>query len=306
MSITFETIAEGLFIPEGPVAMADGSILVVEVGGGKVHRISAAGERSLLADLGGGPNGAAIGPDGALYVCNNGGGYACEFVEGHLRIQLDPATYVGGSIQRVDLTTGAATTLYDNCDGAPLLAPNDIVFDKAGGFWFTDHGRSEVERKTYGGLYYAHVDGSLIRRARPYLLSPNGIGLSPDEDWLYWTDTMTGRLWKAAIVAPGQLAEAHGMPGEVVQTLPGYQMLDSLAVDVNGKVCVGTIVNGGITIFDPATGTSEHVPVEGDWMVTNICFGGADNRDVWITAAATGRVLKGRWPVAGLPLAFNA
>ena len=304
MNEGFVTIAEGLFIPEGPVALADGSVLIVEVGGGLVHRIAANGTRSVLADLGGGPNGAAIGPDGALYVCNNGGGYACEFIDGNLRVELDPASYVGGSIQRVDLTTGTVTTLYDSYDGARLLAPNDIVFDPHGGFWFTDHGRSEIERKTYGSLYYAHIDRSLIRRARASLLSPNGIGLSPDGRWLYWTDTLTGRLWKAAIVAPGQLAEPRGMPGEVVKTLPGYQMLDSLAVEQDGRICVGTIVNGGITIFDP-TGTSEHLPID-DWMVTNICFGGADGRDVWITAAATGRLLKGRWPRPGLPLAFGA
>ena len=101
------------------------------------------------------------------------------------------------------------------------------------------------------------------------------------------------------------LAPAPGYaPGRVVANLPGYQLLDSLAVEAGGKVCVATIVNGGITIFDP-DGSTEHVPVP-DPVTTNICFGGADMRDAWITAGATGRLYKARWPRPGLRLAFNA
>ena len=300
-----ETVATGLLIPEGPVALSDGSVLIVEVGSGRISRIQPDGALRLVAQVDGGPNGAAIGPDGAAYICNNGGGFACDLVDGMLHIAFAPDRYMGGSIQRLDLQSGAVTTLYAACENMPLRAPNDLIFDADGGFWFTDHGNSAPDSKTYGGLYHARPDGSMIRQIRQHLLSPNGIGLSPDGRWLYWADTMTARLWRAAIVAPGELADYGHAPGELVATVPGHIMLDSLAVEADGRVCIGSIIHGGIIVIDPQTGTSAHVPVE-DHMVTNICFGGADGRDVWITAAGTGRLLRGRWPKPGLKLAFNA
>jgi SMP-30/Gluconolactonase/LRE-like region len=66
-------IASGLSFPEGPVALADGSILLVEIAAGRLTRIAPDGSKSTIAEMGGGPNGAAIGPDGKVYVCNNGG-----------------------------------------------------------------------------------------------------------------------------------------------------------------------------------------------------------------------------------------
>jgi gluconolactonase len=131
------------------------------------------------------------------------------------------------------------------------------------------------------------------------------VGLSPDEKTVYMADTMLGRLWSFAVTEPGVLADPHPlMPGDVVCTLPGYQLLDSLAVEAGGKVCVATIINGGITALDP-DGSTEHYAVP-DVIVTNICFGGADLRDAWITASGTGKLYKARWPRPGLKLNFNA
>ena len=108
------------------------------------------------------------------------------------------------------------------------------------------------------------------------------------------------------IVGPGQVkpGPVQGMPGNVVQTLPGYQWLDSLKVEECGRVCVGTIFNGGITVFSP-DGTTEHVPIP-DLFTTNMCFSGNDMRDLWITASSTGKIYKTRWPRAGLRLEFTA
>ncbi len=94
-----------------------------------------------------------------------------------------------------------------------------------------------------------------------------------------------------------------GPPGRVVANLPGYQLLDSLAVEAGGRVCVATIVNGGITAIEP-DGRLEHFPLP-DPICTNLCFGGEDLRDAWITASGTGRLYKARWPRPGLKLAFN-
>ena len=110
----------------------------------------------------------------------------------------------------------------------------------------------------------------------------------------------------ADIAGPGQFAQAQDLwtPGKVLGPLPGYQLLDSLAVEAGGKVCVATIINGGITAFDP-DGSTEHFPFP-DLICTNICFGGADMMDAWVTCSATGKLFKARWPRPGLKLNFNA
>ena len=68
-----EEVAGDLQFPEGPISLADGSVLVVEIQSGNLSRITPSGSKSVLAHCGGGPNGAAIGPDDHVYVCNNGG-----------------------------------------------------------------------------------------------------------------------------------------------------------------------------------------------------------------------------------------
>ena len=299
-------VTEGLQFPEGPVAMADGSVVLVEIKRQTLTRVTPDGTQHVIARLGGGPYGAAVGPDGKVYVCNNGGFLWVDRDDGFTAPHGYPADYVSGSIQRVDLATGAVATLYTACDGRPLRGPNDIVFDKDGGFWFTDLGKSDGEKMDMGAVLYAKTDGSFIKRARDGMVSPNGIGLSPDQKTAWVAETHTGRLWGFDIAGPGEFAAPADMwsAGRVLGPLPGYQLFDSLAVEAGGKVCVATLVTGGVTAFDPAGG-SEHFPLA-DPLTTNICFGGADMRDAWITASGTGKLYRTRWPRPGLKLNFNA
>ena len=125
--------------------MDDGTLLVVEIARGTLTRIATDGAKSVVADVGGGPNGAAIGPDGRCYVCNNGGLTFFEHA-GRLLPGSLARDYSGGWIDAVDLETGRIERLYDECGGQPLNAPNDIVFDGAGGFWFTDLGKYHREQ----------------------------------------------------------------------------------------------------------------------------------------------------------------
>ena len=299
-----ELVTEGLEFPEGPIAMADGSVILTEIKGRRLTRVTPDGKRTTVAETGGGPNGAAIGPDGAIYVTNNGGSFVWLENSGLTIPGPTPPEHTGGSIQKVDLATGVVATLYTECDGRRLIGPNDLVFDKHGGFWFTDHGCGTPEGRKFGGLYYAKADGSKITRARDHIISPNGVGLSPDESVVYVADTQLGRLWAFDVAAPGELAPPAGFaPGRVICNLPGYQLLDSLAVEAGGKVCVATIINGGVTAFDP-DGSTEHFAIP-DLITTNICFGGADMRDAWITASSTGKLYKTRWPRPGLRLNYN-
>lgn len=307
--MTFTEIATGLRFPEGPVAMPDGSLIVVEMFGQRITRIAPDGSCATVAEVAGGPNGAALGPDGALYVCNNGGCFT-EVDLGGLVMPgpFDAERYLGGRIQRVDLRTGEVTDLYTHCDGRPLRAPNDLVFDAHGGMWFTDHGIRDHHARTSDltGIYYALADGSQISEQIFPVEAPNGIGLSPDGSTLYWTETYTGRVMRRSLATPGVAAPGDPLGlGDFLAGLPGLQLLDSLAVDGAGNVCVGTLVNGGITIVSPLDGSTTHVATD-DLLTTNLCFGDRDSsgryRDAYITLSGSGRVVHTRWAGDGLAL----
>jgi gluconolactonase len=297
-------MATGLGFPEGPVAMPDGSVLLVEIAAGRLTRVLPDGECRVIAHVGGGPNGAAIGPDGNCYVCNNGG-FSWRTDEGFTRPTGEAADYTGGCIQRVNVSTGKVDTLYTHCNGIALHGPNDIVFDAHGGFWFTDFGKKFADRLMHGAVYYARTDGTFIRRAAFPVLTPNGIGLSPDGSTLYVSETETSRLWSYSVVAPGDV-QLQPFPspngGKLVHGLPGYQRFDSLAVEQNGNVCVATLVRGGISVFSPGGELLEfHEAPEG--YCTNICFGGPDMRTAYITLSGYGQLFAAHWPRPGLRLA---
>lgn len=300
----FTVLAEGLRFPEGPIAMADGSIVLVEIARGTLSRV-VDGDISVIANLGGGPNGAAIGPDGRCYVCNNGGfqwiDTGKQLIPGE-----EPENYSTGRIEVVDLDSGQVDVLYTHCEGQPLRGPNDIVFDQYGGFWFTDHGKTRARERDRTGVFYAKADGSFIEEVIFPLEAPNGIGLSASEDELYVAETTTGRVWAYELSAPGKLRGGVGDRldgGRLLQGPPGFYLFDSLAVDAKGRVCVATIMNGGITILDPDGDEPAHIPLP-DRLTTNICFGGEDLATAYITLSSIGQLVAMPWECPGLPLNF--
>jgi len=315
MSADVQTVATDLQFPEGPIAMADGSILLVEIERGTLTWLEPGGEVRRRYELGGGPNGAAIGPDGKVYVCNNGGCFLWEKLMGFTLPGPVPPSWTGGSIQRVDLDTGEVEVLYTVSttpagETVALRAPNDIVFDGHGGFWFSDHGVRLGRASDRTGLHYARPDGSSCVEVVHPLDAPNGVGLSPDGATLYAAETHTGRVHRWALSGPGTVDEAQVNPmgaggGHLLAGLPGMQLLDSLAVDGDGWVCVATLVNGGITSISPDGETVEHLAFD-DPLVTNICFGGDDVRTAFITLSGTGRLVSMTWPRPGLALAHTA
>jgi gluconolactonase len=301
-----EIVTDRLRFPERPVWLSDGFVIVVEVEGRALTRVRADGEPDVIAELGGAPNGVAIGPDGAAYVCNNGGSLIMpeEFDAPGAEVRPNP-DYEGGSIQRVDLATGAFTTLYDSCDGRALYAPNDIVFDRSGGFWFTCSGHSDGHDRRMGGVYYARPDGSSIVARRTDQVMPNGIALSPDGATLYWSDSMLQKLWAVEVLAPGVIGPAAGpAAGRPIVTMPGLQWFDSMALEASGRVCIATLFSGTVTIVDPDDGPCEAVAFP-DPVTTNIGFGGADMRDAWVTGSSKGTLYR-CWPRPGLTLHFTA
>ncbi len=294
-------ITDQLQFPEGPIAMPDGSVILVEIMRGTLSRVMPDGEIQVVAEPGGGPNGAAIGPDGHCYICNNGGFEWSRSSRGLIFPGNQASDYTTGRIERINVETGVVEKLYTDCDGEPLKGPNDIVFDKEGGFWFTDHGKNRARDRDRTGVYYATVDGQHIVEAIFPMEAPNGIGLSPDENTLYVAETPTGRLWAYALAAPGEIDRSQ-RPFMMAQ-IPDHHMFDSLAVDAEGNVCVATLINGGITIHSADGEFAKHISMP-DALTTNICFGGEGLKTAYITLSTTGKLVSCEWETPGLALNF--
>jgi gluconolactonase len=296
-------LATGLQFPEGPVAMPDGSVLLVEIKRGTLTRVSAAGEVEVVADLGGGPNGAAIGPEGDVYVCNDGGFVWSERSGVTIPMDLktgstEPPNFGGGWIERVNLESGAVTRLFSECNGHRFCSPNDIVFDATGGFWFTDLGKQRPREVDRGGLYYVPPDGSTVVEAAFPLWGPNGVGLSPDGSRVYVAESFSGKLLAWDLTGPGQLVGgARG--ASVVTCTPGH--LDSLAVEAGGNIVVAALAHG-LCVVSP-DGTYEYLEMP-DPIVTNVCFTGEDMQTALVTLSGYGRLVALDWPRPGLRLEF--
>jgi gluconolactonase len=278
--------------------------VLTEIRNNQCSRVTPDGKVSVFSATGGGPNGLAIGPDGFFYLCNNGGS---RYVEGSSMGQGPHPDYKFGSVQRIDPKTGEAKLLYKEVNGHVLSAPNDLVFDKAGGFYFTDLGKRYARHRDHGGLYYALPDGSKIVELAYPILSPNGCGLSPDGATIYVADTEGARLWAFDIEGPGVIkAKGPHAPhsGRVIAGLGGNARFDSLAVLANGNICVATLTTGYITEISPGGDIvrAEKMP---DTYPTNICFGGPDMRTAYITLSDSGRLGVMQWPEPGLKLNFN-
>jgi gluconolactonase len=298
-----DVVATSLRFPEGPVVFG-GQVIVTEIAAGTLTAIDpATGERTTVADGLPGPNGAALAPDGSLLVTDNGG-YFDWFEHGGLTIPTaGAAAHRPGAVLRVDPGTGAVGVACDRLDGAPLVAPNDLVMDADGGAWFTDFG---VQRDTVAagrpGVGYLPADGSAGRGVVWGTHQANGIGLSADGDELYVAETHDGRLWAFAVTSPGTVTAGgasasttagatHG--GRLLHEANGF-MFDSLAVDPDGWVCVATIgPGGGVTCVHPVSGEVRRVTAPDD-LTTNICFahGDGDIVEAWLTLSSTGVLVR--------------
>ena len=139
MTTPHKEITSGLQFPEGPIAMPDGSVILVEIARETLTRVMPDGKQHVVAKLGGGPNGAAMGPNGKIYVCNNGGFNWIERPDGRLFPGTQPAHYKTGSIQVVDPETGKFETLYESCNGRKLRSEERRVGKECRSRWSPYH-----------------------------------------------------------------------------------------------------------------------------------------------------------------------
>ena len=305
-----DIITDELNFPEGPIYLNDDSVLLVEIARGTLTKVFMNGKKEILCELGGGPNGAAIGPDGYCYICNNGGfEWDISKDKKFMRPILQSKNYKNGRIEKVNLKSGKFQTLYDSCNDIPLNGPNDIVFDKKGNFWFSDLGKVRDRTMDRGAIYWAKADGSKIKEVIHPFMTPNGIGLSPDEKTLYVAETEGGKLYSYQIIGEGEVKKMDfpsSVNGGILMNIEGgLKRFDSLAVEKNGYICVGTLVDGGISVISPSSGLVEFWSLD-DPYITNICFGGDYFKTAFITASYQGMLLKANWHREGLKLNFHS
>jgi gluconolactonase len=248
-----------------------------------------------------------MGPGGKIYICNNGG-FSWAPAQNGLVLPSAPSApdFKGASIQRVDIASGKVETVLTKVGDHLLNGPNDLVFDKNGGLWFTDMGKRRPRNIDPGAFYYLKPDGEVLV-GEIGMLPTNGIGLSPDEKKVYVVETPSARVWAFDIGKPGEIVPIEpiyrGERGMPIAGLGGYQMLDSLAMEACGNICVATLINGSISVFAPDGKLVEQVPT-GDNFTTNIAFGGPELKTAYITLAGRGELVMMDWPRPGLPLNF--
>ena len=282
-----DVVAEGLVFPEGPSLDAAGNIAVVEIGGSRVSTISPTGEVVSRVTTGGGPNGSAFGPDGGLYVCNNGGSWPkVASTAGAPKPNPGP-----GSIQRID-PDGTVTTVLDTIDGRPVGSPNDCAFGPDGGLWFTE----PIWSGEPAPLVYLAPDGTATI-AHVGLRFPNGIGVTDDGRFLVVCESMTGLLWSFQIKGPGQLGEPKPNGSIGRRSVP-----DGFCFDSAGRMIIAGHHGDELYVLDASDGRPVAVIELPEAGPTNCCFGGDDLRTLYVTSSDEGRLLAMTWPVPGMVL----
>jgi gluconolactonase len=284
-------LCDGLLFPEGPSFDAAGNLYLAEIAAGCVTRVDPEGRKEVFARLGGGPNGTAFGPDGWLYVMNNGG---LRFANGRPS-GIAPDNH-GGRIDRV-ASDGHYETIYTECDGHRLQAPNDIAFDADGGFYFTDSQHGTRQSRPFGQIYYCRPDKGRIALAADGLQLPNGIAVGPNGDHVVAVETIPRLVVRFPVRRPGVLGDK-----QVVCTLPEGCLPDGIALDSDGNVvCAG--LGLGVVIAVSADGGEVRRVKMACTDPTNLAFGGAGNRALFVTEGVLGRVVIIDWIAPGAPLA---
>ena len=248
-------LATGLEFPEGPVVMPDGSVVLVEIRGKRLTRVYPDGRKEVVAEIPGGPNGAALGPDGKMYICNNGGfswiptrqdDHAGAAARGLSR-RLDPA---GGYAKRQGRDRRRQMRRASRCGGRTTWCSTGMA-----GFGSPISASAAPATWTSAAFYYLKPGMKEIVEGVHGVLPANGIGLSPDENTVYIAETPTARLWAYDLSAPGTVKPRdviyRGERGKPIAGLGGYQMFDSLAVEATGNVCVATLISGCISVIAP-------------------------------------------------------
>ncbi|KAI1865007.1 uncharacterized protein JN550_008553 [Neoarthrinium moseri] len=255
---------------EGPVAAANGDLYVVDVPYGRVLRITQDKQVTVCAEWDGEPNGLAPLPDGTLLVA--------DYKQGILA--LDPST-------------GKVTPKMTRRHLERFKGPNDLIVDSKGDIYFTDQGQTGMTDQT-GKVYRLRTDGRLDTLVENGV-SPNGLVLSNDERFLYVAMTRSNQVWRLPLHEDGTTTKA----GVFFQSF-GNVGPDGLALDEEGNLFICHPSLGSVFVVDK-DGVPKARIVSGSNGInlTNCCFGGPENKTLYITDSLEGNVQKVEWHCRG-------
>ncbi len=263
---------------EGPSFDRAGNLYVTDIPYGRIFRISPDKTWTLVCAYDGWPNGLKIHKNGQIYITD----------------------YKYG-IMHLDPTTGEVTPVLTHRRSESFRGVNDLVFDRAGHMYFTDQGQTGMHDPT-GRVYRYHLETGELKLLIANAPSPNGLVLSPEETTLYVAMTRGKGVWRLPLFADGTTSKV----GIFVQLAGGVSGADGMAVDEEGSVFVCDPGNGCVWVFSKWGEPLYRLRSQGGGRsTTNLAFGGAGNRHVFVTASDAGNILTAEMDVAGEPM-FSA
>ena len=285
--------ATGLSAPEGPVALPDGSWLVVESGSdrGCVTHISPDGQQKRIIKKTGRPNGLAVDSHGVIWVAES---KAPSLV----RLTMD----------------GKADIVATDCDGEPFLFPNDLGFGRDGYLYLTDSGvlidnfapnnqiRSDYMDVRYDGrVYRIDVSTGRVTKLDSGLKFTNGIAFGPD-DRLYVNETLTGNVYRYQRKG-GEIGGPRELFGNVIRpdAPPGWKGPDGMAFSDDGRLFVAVFAQQDVTVLGPNGSVVERIPTTGK-LPTNVAFALPGRKRIHVTEFELGQVEAFDVAADGLPL----
>jgi len=254
---------------EGPSFDRAGNLYFVDTAFGRIFCRSLRGDIDVMVQYDGWPNGLKIHKDGRIFVADYKRGL----------MLLDPKA---GKIEPVLETR--------NSEGFKGL--NDLFFAQNGDLYFTDQGQTGNHDPT--GRVYRYTAAGRLELLINTVPSPNGLVMNLVENQLFVAVTRGNSVWRLPLMTDGSVSKV----GTFIQFSGGLAGPDGMALDREGGLIVCHI-GTGVWRFDGVGRPTHFVePYEG-LHLTNVAFGGPDNRHLYMTESETGTIQVVEAPVPG-------